>query len=132
MSRQTTRVLVLWGLLVWLAVAVAIRLLGHVLLAPANRFLVFGFFLAVIPLMAMVTYPVYWRLSIPSNERVIAAAVMSIPGMFLDVALVMNAPQLFPQMGSGAVRNFGAILLYGYAIVLMTGFVPVPESGERE
>jgi hypothetical protein len=28
-------------------------------------------------------------------------------------------------MTTGAVINFGAILLFGYAIVLLTGFVPL-------
>jgi hypothetical protein len=49
---------------------------------------------------------------------------MSLPGMFLDVLLVLFADTVFPQMEPGAVINFGATLLFGYAIVLMTAFIP--------
>lgn len=49
---------------------------------------------------------------------------MSLPGMFLDVLLLLFAETIFPQLSGEAVVNFGAILLFGYAIVLATGFVP--------
>lgn len=127
LGRSTVGSLVLWGLVVWLVVAVSIRLVGHVLLSPANRLLVIGFFVSVVPLMALVTYPVYRWFDIPHARRPSAAAVMSLPGMFLDVLLVLYSETVFPQMDPGAVVNFGAILLFGYAVVLLTGFVP----GER-
>lgn len=120
----TTRRLILWGLTVWFAVAVVIRLLGHVLLSPSNPLLVFGFFASVVPLMAAVTYPIYWWFDIPRGERAWAAALMSLPGLFLDVLLVLFAGTVFPEMSTAAVVNFGAILLFGYAVVLLTGFVP--------
>jgi hypothetical protein len=49
---------------------------------------------------------------------------MSIPGLFLDVLLVRFASPIFPAMDHGAVINFAAILLFGYGVVLLTGFVP--------
>lgn len=121
---DTDRWLVAWGLTVWFVVAVLIRLLGHVLLSPANPLVVVGFFLSVIPLMGVVTYPVYWVFELPPATRSRAAALMSLPGMFLDVLLILFAETVFPQMEPGAVTNFGAVLLFGYAIVLATGFVP--------
>lgn len=123
-NQTTGRWLVLWGLAVWFAVAVLIRFAGHVLLSPANPQVVLGFFVSVIPLMGLVTYPVYWWLGLPHATRSRAAALMSLPGMFLDVLLILFAETVFPQMEIGAVVNFGAILLFGYAIVLATGFVP--------
>lgn len=124
LDRTTGRWLIIWGLTVWLAVAVLIRLAGHVLLAPANPLVVTAFFISVVPLMGSVTYPVYWWLGLSPATRSRAAALMSLPGMFLDVILVLFAETVFPRMEPGAVINFGAILLFGYAIVLMTGFVP--------
>lgn len=135
LERRTVGSLALWGLLVWFVVAVSIRLVGHVLLSPANPLLVFGFFVSVVPLMALVTYPVYRRFGIPRGKRGSAAALMSLPGMFLDVLLVLFAGTAFPSMTQGAVVNFGAILLFGYAVVLLTGFVPGgsgPASRRRE
>lgn len=32
-------------------------------------------------------------------------------------------------MSTGAVVNFGAILVFGYGIVLLTGFVPGKSAG---
>jgi hypothetical protein len=125
LDRTTSRWVVLWGLSVWLAVAILIRLAGHVLLSPTNTLLLTAFFLSVLPLMIAVTYPVYWRLGLSSDARPSAAALMSIPGMFLDVLLVLFAGTVFPAMSTEAVVNFGAILLFGYAIVLVTGFVPL-------
>lgn len=124
LALRTLGWLVAWGLLVWFAVALTIRVAGHVLLDPSNGLLVAGFFAAVLPLMVLVTFPVYWRLGLPSEHRPAAAAVMSIPGLLLDAVLVLNAAWLLPAMSIEAVVNFGAILLFGYAIVLLTGFVP--------
>ncbi|WP_161570094.1 DUF5367 family protein [Salinigranum halophilum] len=45
--------------------------------------------------------------------------------MFLDVFLVLFAGTVFPSMATEAVIHFGAVLLFGYAIVLLTGFVPL-------
>lgn len=113
-----------WGLAVWAAVAVFVRLAGHVLLDPGRPLVVVGFFIAVIPLMALVTYPVYRWVGIGAAGRPAAAALMSLPGLFLDVLLVVGAGRAFPAMTAGAVINFGAILLFGYGVVLLTGFVP--------
>lgn len=128
---NTVRLLILWGLTVWFAVAVVIRLAGHVLLSPENQFLFLAFFVSVIPLMVAVTYPIYRLFSIPSSSRGTAAALMSIPGMFLDVLLVLYADIVFPRMGPMAVINFAAILLFGYAIVLLTGFLPQKSTRTR-
>lgn len=122
------RKLVTWGLLVWISVALTIRLTGHILLDPNNPLVVAAFFALVVPLMALVTYPIYHLFHIGRTARPTAAAILSIPGMFLDVGLVLNANQIFPAMSQAMVVNFGAILLFGYAIVLLTGFYPSRET----
>lgn len=121
---RTTRRLVLWGLTVWFAVFLFVRLAGHVLLSPTNPVVVAGFFVSVVPLMAAVTYPIYRLLDVPRASRPAAAALVSVPGMVLDVGLVLFAASAFPRMQTGAVVNLGAILLFGYTVVLLTGFVP--------
>lgn len=123
---RTAGWLVAWGLTVWAAVYVAIRVGGHVLLDPASPGLVAGFFVATVPLMAAVTYPVYRRLDLARAARPRAAAAMSVPGLFLDAGLLLNAGTVLPELSAGMVVNFGAILLFGYAVVLLTGLVPRP------
>lgn len=125
LDRTTGRWVLLWGLGVWVAVAILIRLTGHILLSPTNTLLLTAFFVSVIPLMLSVTYPVYWWLGLSPDAQRSAAALMSIPGMFLDVLLILFAETVFPAMTTAAVVQFGAILLFGYAIVLVTGFVPL-------
>jgi hypothetical protein len=49
--------------------------------------------------------------------------------MVLDVLLILFVETVFPLMATEAVVNFGAILLFGYAIVLVTGFVPLRRRG---
>lgn len=128
LERRTVGSLLLWGLFVWFCIAVAMRLVGHVLLSPANPEVVAGFFVTVVPLMAMVTYPVYRWLGISHALRPAAAVLLSLPGMFLDVLLVLFARELLPAMEPDTVVIFGAILLFGYAVVLLTGLVP---AGDR-
>lgn len=128
-DRPSSAWLLGWGLLVWAAVAVSIRLVGNVLLDPSRPTVVFGFFVAVVPLMALVTYPVYWRLGIARSARPAAAALMSLPGLFLDVFLIGFASVAFPAMDHVAVVHFAAILLFGYGIVLATGFFPRRPAG---
>ena len=123
LDRTTSRWLILWGLSVWFAVAILIRLAGHILLSPTNTLLLTAFFLSVIPFMLSVTDPVYWWLGLSSDAQRGAAALMALPGMFLDVLLILFAGTVFPAMATEAVVHFGAILLFGYAIVLLTGFV---------
>lgn len=123
-SRRTTSWLIAWGLVVWVAVAVTVRLIGHRLLSPETPVVLAVFFAATVPLMALVTYPIYRRFGIESGRRPRAAVMMSLPGMFLDVLLVSFAGIALPNLSVGAVINFGAILLFGYAVVLLTGFVP--------
>jgi hypothetical protein len=49
---------------------------------------------------------------------------MSIPGLSLDILVVLSAESVLPAMGQDAVITFGALLLFGYAVVLLTGLVP--------
>lgn len=116
--------LVLWGATVWAVVFVSFRLVGHLLLDPTTPLVVAGLFVAVFPLMAFVTYPVYRWAAIPPAKRPRAAALMSLPGLFLDAILVAFAAELLPNMSPENTVLFGSVLLFGYAVVLLTGFVP--------
>jgi hypothetical protein len=123
-ERRTAGTLVVWGLCVWFVVAISARLVGHVLSSPTTPWLVAAVFVSAIPLMTAVTYHVYHRLGIPHALRGSAAALMSIPGLSLDVLVVLSAESVLPAMGRDAVITFGALLLFGYAVVLLTGLVP--------
>lgn len=121
------RLLAGWGLAVWAVVAVSARLVGHLLLDPTLPVVLVGVFVATVPLMALVTYPIYrWR-GMAASERPRAAVLMSLPGLFLDTLLVAFAPTTLPAMEPAAVRLFGALLVFGYGIVLLTSLVGVDQ-----
>lgn len=122
---------VLWGLAVWVAVTASMRVAGHLLLDPTNPPIMLGFFVAVIPLMALVTFPVYVYRGTPLAQRPSAAIIMSVPGLFLDVFLVAFFETVFPNMPPTTAKYYGAILLFGYMVVLLTGFVPVFRTKEE-
>lgn len=112
-----------WGFLLWLGVTVTVRLVGHFLL---NATLVLLIFAAAVPLIAAVAYPVYsWRKLKPS-QRPLAAIYAVLPGMVLDVFVLLFFSQVFPNLPSTAVVTYAAWLFWGYSLGLLTGFVPSP------
>lgn len=120
LARRTAGLLVACGLAVWAAVTATVRLVGHRLLAPGSPAVVAALFVVTAPLMALVTYPVYRRSGVEPARRPPAAVAMSLPGTFLDVLLVAFARTALPDRSTGAVVNLGTILLFGYAVVLLT------------
>jgi Family of unknown function (DUF5367) len=48
-----------------------------------------------------------------------------LPGMVLDVFSVLFFSQIFPNLSPKAVQPFSALLLWGYAVVLMTALIPL-------
>ena len=114
-----------WGLAVWVVVTASMRVAGHLLLDPTNPAVMVGFSVAVIPLMALVTFPVYVYRGTPLTQRPSAAIIMSVPGLFLDVFLVAFFEAVFTNMPPTTAKYYGAILIFGYMVVLLTGFVPV-------
>jgi hypothetical protein len=126
-EQHERRLLLGWGLAVWAVVAVTARLVGHLVLDPALPLLAVGAFVAAVPLMTAVTYPVYrWRGMAPA-ARPRAAVLMSLPGLLLDTLLVGFAGTTLPAMGPQSVQWFGALLVFGYGVVLLSSVWPVDE-----
>lgn len=115
---------VLWGFLTWFVVTTAVRIAGQFFFNPESLSLLLLTFGVAVPLIALVTYPVYsWRKVKPS-ERPLAVMYMVLPGMLLDVFIILLFPYVFPNLSPTVVTPFSAWLLWGYTLALLTGFIP--------
>ena len=113
----------LWGFLVWLIATVIVRISGQHLLDPDQPVIVVFLFLGTVPLIAAVTIPIYdWR-QVSLHDRPTAAILMSLPGLLIDVVVLLAFPTIFPNLGDVA-GIFGAWLLWAYSLVLITGLLP--------
>ena len=116
--------LLLWSFLLWLAATLILRFAGQFFPIPENPVLTFLVVTAAVPI---ITYPIYaWRQISPSN-RLLAAVYLSLPGMFLDTFTVLFFPTIFPNTSPDAAVSFSSALLWGYGLILMTGFLPQPQ-----
>lgn len=109
--------------LVWLVATAILRLWGHTFFIPENNLsmgISFLFSLLFLPLLA---YTLFRWQQVQPDQRRDAAICLAIPGMLLDAVATYFFTQLFPNMLPAADGAFGAWLLWGYALVLITGFI---------
>jgi hypothetical protein len=123
-ERRTATILVSVGFVAWAVATLAFRLGGQYLLNPATEFVLLGVFVAVVPLMMVLMYALYWWQAVQGPNRRTAAILVALPGMLLDVVSTAFFETIFPNMDPAAAKYFGALLLLAYAVVLLTGFIP--------
>ncbi|MBD1857748.1 MULTISPECIES: DUF5367 family protein [Leptolyngbya] len=112
------------GVFIWLTATIAFRLIGQFLLDPTNLVLSIGLFLATALVMFVVMTAVYlWR-QVKLLDRPKAAMLVALPGMLLDVGSVLSFPTVFPNIDPNANILFAGLMLWGYASILITGFLP--------
>ena len=114
----------LWGFLIWLLATLAVRVAGQFLLQPDSVFMMSLLYLATIPVIAAVTYPVYRWQNLNSDRRKEAAMLFVLPGILLDAFVVLGFARAFPNVTGQADGLFGAWLLWAYGLALLTGFFP--------
>lgn len=117
-----------WGFALWAIATVVLRVAGQHFFDPDNRALMVASFIAVVPLIALTTYPVYrWRHT-PLPDRPLAALSMMLPGMLLDVVGVAFFNSIFSNLQEDAGVYFGAWLLWAYSLVLISAILPEPAA----
>ena len=109
--------------LIWLAATVVIRLWGHTFLIPDSNFSMVANFLFSLTCLPLVVFAIFRWKKVPPHQRIEAAVCLAIPGMLLDVVTTYFFTQAFPNVMPTADGAFGAWLLWGYAIVLLTGLI---------
>lgn len=113
---------VLWGCLLALLATSIFRVAGQFFINPEELSLLIFACIATIPLIAATTYPVYAWKKVSDSERPLAAVCIALPGMFLDIFTVSSFQSVFANMSPTANGYFAGALLWGYSLILLTGF----------
>jgi Family of unknown function (DUF5367) len=124
------RFFVVVGVLIWFLATVVLRLWGHTFFIVENPLSMGGVFLLVLIGLPVFTHQLFqWKKVLPHQRRD-AAICLVIPGMLLDVPTTYFFAQVYPNMLPSADGAFGAWLLWGYALVLITGLMTGRPSRE--
>lgn len=109
--------------LIWLMATGVLRLWGHTFFIPNSNLSMVSSFLFSLVGLPLLVYAIFQWKRVPLHQRQEAAICLAIPGMLLDVVTTYCFAQAFPNILPTADGAFGAWLLWGYAIVLMTGLI---------
>ncbi|MEA5625953.1 DUF5367 domain-containing protein [Nostoc sp. UHCC 0251] len=117
------RFFIFLGFLIWLTATVILRLWGQVILIPDNNLVMGLNFLWSLLFLPLIVYGVIRWQNVKPQQRINVALCLGIPGMLLDVPTTYFFPQAFPNMSVAVDRLYGGWLLWGYAIVFLTGVI---------
>jgi hypothetical protein len=115
-----------FGVLIWFVGTIAFRLIGQFVLDPSNAMLTIGIFIAMLPLIVMM-YGIYIWKQVSISDRTKVAISVALPGMLLDVNSILFFPTVFPNIDPNANGLFAALMLWGYGLILLSGFLPTIE-----
>jgi hypothetical protein len=108
------------GLVLWALGTALFRYAGHFFFTPDPDILTLVFALTV-AVMVAITFLVLLFLGEDPSDRAEAAIALAMPGMLLDVWVVNHFDQVFPNLDPMLGQNFGALMLLGYAAMIITG-----------
>ena len=74
----------LYGLAIWIAATVALRMFGQHILRPSKPIPMFILFFVSLPLMAWVVRRLCRAVQLPSDQWAVAAASLALPTLLLD------------------------------------------------
>lgn len=109
--------------LIWLAATTVLRLWGHIFFIPDSTLSMVSNFLFSVTCLPLLVFAIFRWKKVPPHQRLEATVCLAIPGMLLDVVTTYFSSQAFPNVLPAADSAFGAWLLWGYAIVLLTGLI---------
>ena len=109
--------------LIWLIATLVLRFWGQTFFIPDNNLSMIASFLFSLFFLPPLAYSLFYWQNVEPVVRKDAAICLAIPGMLLDVMATYFFPYFFPNMPYEANGVFGAWLLWGYAIMLMTGLL---------
>lgn len=120
----TTRRFLLIGVVLWFVATVAFRLGGQFVLDPGPTVGVLTLYVVTGAATTGFALLLYRWWSLPSRARPQAAIALALPGMLLDSVILVWFETAFPNVPAGAGPYLGGLLLWAYAAVLVSGFVP--------
>jgi len=104
--------LFLYGLLIWIAATLALRVSGHYLLRPGDWKGVLLLFVLSFPLMASLARGLCSRFKLPREEWPAGAISLVLPTLLLDPFSSAFFPVVFPNMAREAAGVFGGWMLW--------------------
>ncbi|KOP80360.1 hypothetical protein AMS59_02915 [Lysinibacillus sp. FJAT-14745] len=114
-----------WGFGIWLVASAVFRLMGHYFFTLEEPFLMIAAYILTIPLIWVVTIPIYILKKIKDTERLLAAICIALPGMLIDAVVLLVFDNIFPNLSPDLARYFASWLLWAYSLILITGFTKV-------
>lgn len=113
---------------VWLIATLLMRFWGQNLFIVDSYVSMGGSFLFSLLCLPAFVYGLFrWQNVHPAQRRE-AAICLAIPGMLLDVVTTYFFDQVLPNISVTANGAFGAWLLWGYGLVLITGLITGQKS----
>jgi hypothetical protein len=106
------RALLLWGLGMWLAGTLVLRVAGQHLLRPGDASRTVLLLVLSFPAAAWAARELCRRMDLPREEWPAAAAAIALPTLLLDPFTVLRFPAVFPNMAPQAAGPFGAWMLW--------------------
>ena len=107
--------------LVWLFATGVMRLWGQSFFIPHSNLSMIASFLFSLICLPPLAYGLFQATKLQPDQYQVAAICLAIPGMLLDVVTTYFFSQVYPNILPAADGPYGAWLLWGYAIVLITG-----------
>lgn len=117
------RFFLLWGFVVWLSASALFRFAGHYFFVLERPVLMITSYILVIPLILVLTIPVFSYKKVSNKARRLQAAIfIALPGMLIDAVVIVFFDKIFTNLPAELDRYFASWLLWAYALIVMTGF----------
>ena len=117
-----------WGFLVWLGASVMFRFTGQFFFTPDSPALLIVSYILVVPLILVLTLPIYRWKNVNAYQQLKAAIFIALPGMLLDTIALIFFSDIFVNLKPETDRIFGSWLLWAYSLILLSGFLSVKKS----
>ncbi|AIC93133.1 MULTISPECIES: DUF5367 domain-containing protein [Shouchella] len=112
-----------WGFLVWLGATAIFRFLGQFFFTPDNTFFLVAAYVIVVPLILVITLPLYRYKKLNAFNQLKAAVFIALPGMVFDVIVLIYFAEFFVNLDPGMDQFFASWLLLAYSVILLTGLI---------
>lgn len=122
---------VAFGVALWAAGTVGLRLAGHHLFAPDRPGAVATVFIGAAVAFALLTRAAFDRQGLDTATRRTASLAIVLLPMLLDVLSVLAAAWLFPNIDPAMHGPLAAWLLCVYWAILLGGSLPARETATR-
>ncbi len=110
------------GFVLWLAVAIAFRLLGQDVFKVGPGGVSWLFMTAPIA-MLLATYGLLKLLKVAPSDRSEAASIFAVPGLLVGIYQINSFTAVFPNLDPSLSNEFAALMYACYAAVIIAGIV---------